>query len=231
MDEDGALARSSEFMRTRHNMNIIVQTTGGYASSINGKSEIPNKILANITRYILMKSSQKKEFWYFAYQYAIWISLRTNNRLRGDVPYFLWHVTRPSYKHIKIWGVRVYIIIGRSTRNKLDDRSHRGYFMGCAATTGVILYWKPDQPFIIHIAHHVWLDEYNYRLYIEDNQTPGYLLLRQDTESHIHHYELLNLIPCKLDLTSPPFSDTTIITYDIELPPSGKKVGFNILDD
>ena len=46
VDEYGALARSSEFMRTRHDMNIIVQTTGGYASSINGKSEIPNKILA-----------------------------------------------------------------------------------------------------------------------------------------------------------------------------------------
>ena len=29
VDEDGALARSSEFMRKCHNMNIIVQTTGG----------------------------------------------------------------------------------------------------------------------------------------------------------------------------------------------------------
>ena len=26
--------------------------------------------------------------------------------------------------YIKIWGVRVYIINGRVTRNKLDDRSH-----------------------------------------------------------------------------------------------------------
>ena len=39
------------------------------------------------------------------------------------------------------------------------------------------------------------------------------------------------MIPCELDLTSTPFSDTTIITYEIELPPSGKKVGFNLLDD
>ena len=33
VDEYGALARSLEFMRTCHNMNIIVQTTGGDASS------------------------------------------------------------------------------------------------------------------------------------------------------------------------------------------------------
>ena len=39
-DEDGALARSSEFMKTCHNMNIIVQTTGGDASSINGKLKV-----------------------------------------------------------------------------------------------------------------------------------------------------------------------------------------------
>ena len=136
-------------------MNIIVQTTGGYDSSLNGKSEIPNKTLDNITRALFLNSSHKKELWCFAYQYAIWLSRQTENRLRGDVPYFLWHGIRPSYKHIKIWGVRVYIINGSAIRKKLDDRSHRGYFMGYAATTGFILYWKPDQPFIIHRAHHV----------------------------------------------------------------------------
>ena len=72
--------------------------------------------------------------------------------------------------------------------------------MGYAATTGVILYWKPDQPFIIHRAHHIWFDEYNSRLSIEDKHTPGSLLLRQDPEDHIHNSDLINLIPCELDL-------------------------------
>ena len=61
VDEYGALARSSEFMKTCHNMKIIVQTIGGYASSLNGEIEIPNKTLANITRALLLKSSHKKE--------------------------------------------------------------------------------------------------------------------------------------------------------------------------
>ena len=67
-------------------MNIIVHTTGGDASSINGKSESPNKTLANITISLLMNSSHKKELWCFAYQYAIRLSRRTENILRGDVP-------------------------------------------------------------------------------------------------------------------------------------------------
>ena len=38
------------------------------------------------------------------------------------------------------------------------------------------------------------------------------------------------MIPCELDLTPTPFCDVTIITYDIELLPFGKGIGFNLLD-
>ena len=106
-DVDVSLARSSEFMKTCHNMNIIVQTIDGDAFSINGKSEIQNKTFANITRGLILDSSHKKELCFFAYQYYIWLSHPTENRLCGDVPYFLWNGTRPSLKHIKIWGVIV----------------------------------------------------------------------------------------------------------------------------
>ena len=127
--------------------------------------------------------------------------------------------------------MRVYIINGRATRKKLDDISHRGYLMGYEATTGVIIYWKPDQPFVIHRAHYVCFDEYNSSLSIEDKHTPGSLIIWKDPESHIHISDLINLIQCELDLTFTPFSDTQIIIYEIELPPSGKKFGFNLLDD
>ena len=42
-------------------MNIIVQTTGGDASSPNGMRESPNKTLANITETLPLNSSHKKE--------------------------------------------------------------------------------------------------------------------------------------------------------------------------
>ena len=59
--------------------------------------------------------------------------------------------------------------------------------MGYAATTGVIIYWNPDQPFAIHRYHHILFDEYNYHIYIEDKHTPGSLLLQQYPESLIHN--------------------------------------------
>ena len=46
-----------------------------------------------------------------------------------------------------------------------------------AANTGFIIYCKPYQPFVVHRSHHVWFDEYNSSLSIEDNHTPGSLLL------------------------------------------------------
>ena len=115
----------------------------------------------------------RKTIWCFPCQYAIWLYRQNENILRSGVTYLLWHGRR----HIKIWGVIVYIINECATIKKLYDRSHRGYFMWYAAPTGVILYWKPDQTFFIHIAHHVWFDEYNSRLSIEDTYTPGSLLL------------------------------------------------------
>ena len=60
VDEYGALARSSEFMKKFHNMNIIAQTIGGDTSSLNVKSESHSKTLANIIRALLLNSSHNK---------------------------------------------------------------------------------------------------------------------------------------------------------------------------
>ena len=64
--------------------------------------------------------------------------------------------------------------------------------MGYEDTAGVILYWKPDKNFVIHRYHHVWFDEYNSSLCIEDNNNTSYLLIKQDPDSLIHNSDLLN---------------------------------------
>ena len=107
MDEGDALAISDEFIRTCHYMNIITQTICGYSSSLNGNNERPNKTLNNITRAFLMKSSHKEKLWYFAYQYVIYIFHPTESRFCGGFPYLLCDRSRRSYKHIKLWGVRI----------------------------------------------------------------------------------------------------------------------------
>ena len=62
VDEDEALSISSEFMRTYHNMNIIVQNTFGDASSINGKSESPNKT-DNYSKFAHRNAQQHSRYY------------------------------------------------------------------------------------------------------------------------------------------------------------------------
>ena len=95
VDEDGALERSSEFMNICHDMNITVQTTGVDTYCLNGKISGPNKTLYNISIDILLKSRHNKEIWLFSYMFAIWLFLRNENILRGDVPYFPFHGSIP----------------------------------------------------------------------------------------------------------------------------------------
>ena len=101
--------------------------------------------------------------------------------------------------------------------------------MGYAATTGDIIDWNPDQPFVIQISYHVWFDEYNSSLSIEDNHTPGSLLIKQYPESILHHLDSINLISYELDLISTQFFYITMITNEIELPPA-REIDFNLLD-
>ena len=97
--------------------------------------------------------------------------------------------------------------------------------MGYVDTTGVIIYWKLDQPFVIHKGHHVWYDENNSSLSIKYKHSPGSWLLRQYHGIHVNNSDLLKLIQCELDIASTPFCDTKVLTYEIELPPSGKEFG------
>ena len=76
----------------------------------------------------------------------------------------------------------------------------------------------------------MWLDEYNSRLTTEEKHTPGLIILQDDTEGFLQQNPgKLNLIPCEFDLSSTPFFYIeTMITYEIELLPSGKKIGLNL---
>ena len=63
-------------------MNIIVQTTFGGSSSLNGKSESPNNTLANITKSLLMVSIHKKTI--VGYLTSILYESQDGLRVRSD---------------------------------------------------------------------------------------------------------------------------------------------------
>ena len=76
----------------------------------------------------------------------------TYNWLREDIPCLFWNDTKLQYKHMNILGVLLYIIHDIVTRNKLDNISQRTCFMVYVATTGFILYCKPNQTYNLRLT-------------------------------------------------------------------------------
>ena len=66
----------------------------------------------------------------------------------------------------------------------------------------------------------------------EDKHIPGFLLTKQDPEIFLlQNNDQMNLVPCELDLSSISLGNAKIITYELWFPPTGKKIGFNFMDD
>ena len=62
VDEYEALTGYSEFMKTCHNMNIIVQTKEGYESSLNCKREIPKRHMLISKELFYLNKVTRKNF-------------------------------------------------------------------------------------------------------------------------------------------------------------------------
>jgi hypothetical protein len=63
VDEDGALANSTEFSDFLVDRKILLDTTGGYASFLNGKIERPHRTIAQMVRSLLLNSGLPSTLW------------------------------------------------------------------------------------------------------------------------------------------------------------------------
>ena len=121
MDEDGALARCSEFCQAIIDQACILRTTGGGNSSNNGIVESGNGFDIDLIRPTLgmmhlMFGSQLPsdlhitQFWCCALQMVTFLRRRLYNRSRKDSPYFLVHGERPSIKELVIPGSLMTVV-------------------------------------------------------------------------------------------------------------------------
>jgi hypothetical protein len=87
VDEGGELARSRDFCFLVQELGLILQTTRGYASSLNGKSEVSHRLVKNMVRSILQSRGHQDDKWCSAYNYAFWLLCRLFNRRVSKTPY------------------------------------------------------------------------------------------------------------------------------------------------
>ena len=70
---------------------VIVETTGGYVSSINLKLEPPHQTIDNMVDIQLLSCGKCDDLWCLCYQYIICLIYLLINRRLDTAPIFAWH--------------------------------------------------------------------------------------------------------------------------------------------
>ena len=122
----GELYWSEYFMQICFDHEIIVKTTGGYASSMNGKVEHNPQTINNAVHIKILPLGHNNDPWCFCYQYTIFLIYCPINMWLGTPPIFSWYKTKNIYyntpfSELVIWGWEFYIINYKQGKKELDQ--------------------------------------------------------------------------------------------------------------
>ena len=229
-DEDGALARNTEFCNMLMNeLHLIIEPTHGYNSTANGKVERSHQTYHRMVRASLYTMQALlppnylppdlplERFWCLAITYAAHIKRRLISARHNDSPYYLIYKKRPNYKDLHVFGAISTII--KDEQNKLLPRGTTGLFMGYGNTTKSPLYFCLTNR-TLQRSHHLIVNDASHRERLPNIFT-----------SPTNNLPTVQLNSIKLDLLPTPFATHPIHTYEITIPHHATHAGLEILDD
>ena len=256
VDEDGALAQSSEFMgMCTAELHIAVQTTGGYNSEANGMVESPIKPVKRMMRAMIVGAGFGDEMWCFSFQYALYVLDRSYHRMLDDMPLAKWNDGNWEYnvRDLLIFGSKVYILTKPQLKKQLQVRSKKdprdyyevddedmpahvdGFFVGYASHENVLLVYDPESNKVLR-AHHAGVDEYNVRTLNGEKMSLNTVLLQdlpppiQNTNGDIDPSKI-RLVSCDLAEAPHKLDPNKCATITVSLPPATSGVGLQFDDD
>ena len=221
-DEGGELARCEELNKALvEEFNIVMQTTGGYASHLNGITERGHRTTCDSIRTSLYSAGLSDKYWCFALMHSNFINRRWCRINETKTPYEKWHNVVPSFNKLHIFGATIYV--HDHTAKKLDPKASTGIYLGYGASTSIIYYLDPLKN-TIKRTHNARIDD----LQIGGNDlTPGSRLIR-------NHANMSNIILPSMSLTlttiNSPFNQNNLFSYSVDLPPTGP-LGLNMEND
>ncbi len=221
VDEDGALANSSEFCDFLVQRHTSLETTGGYASFLNGKIERHHRTIAQMVRSMILNSGLPSTLWCYAAETAADIYRYTYHSALQMSPYEAWYGTKPHMDNLRVWGCYVYVRV--SDPKKLDNRVTRGHFLGFTKSRLIVRWYDPSTNTVKH-ASAVRFDENNTRLYPTDTLSPGALIL-SGTDPCLE--EPISYV----DIADHPHLGTKPFTVSLQLPAQDTGLGCFISTD
>jgi len=211
VDEDGALVHSLEFTEIlKVEATIMLETTGGYTSFLNGKEGRHHCTIAKNFRSMLKNSGHNKNKWCYAAETAANIYHGILHLAINTSPYYAWYNIHPSIFDSHIWGCT--ISIKDHAIKKSEDCTVSRYNMGFTKSRLLSWWWDPKTDKVKH-AYAVKFNEYNVCTSKLDLLSPSTMLL---------HGESLILFPeCNSDVSDHPHlasSPFLIAIHPLPLP-------------
>ncbi|KAG2760792.1 hypothetical protein Pcac1_g27314 [Phytophthora cactorum] len=110
---------------------IEQQTTVPYAHQTNGTSERAIRTIVTIGRSMLHHAKLDKCFWAEAAVTAIYVKNRLPSpKIEHKTPFEIVYKSKPSVKHMRVFGCRTYILTPKEKRLKWDPKARAGIFLG-----------------------------------------------------------------------------------------------------
>ncbi|KAG2761114.1 Retrovirus-related Pol polyprotein from transposon TNT 1-94 [Phytophthora cactorum] len=110
---------------------IEQQTTVPYAHQTNGTAERAIRTIVTIGRSMLHHTKLDKCFWAEAAMTAIYVKNRLPSpKIEHKTPFEIVYKSKPSVKHMRVFGCRTYILTPKEKRLKWDPKARAGIFLG-----------------------------------------------------------------------------------------------------
>lgn len=94
-----------------------------------------NRTIVDMARCLLIQSGLPTKYWGEAINTANYLRNRCPSRNHdNNTPYELWYGRQPNLEHLRVFGSKTFILRKGPGRQKLDERSIEGKFVGYSST-------------------------------------------------------------------------------------------------
>lgn len=157
--DNGTEYTSGEFNKFCEDLGIKHQFSVSYSPEQNGVSERKNRTVMEMARCMMIEKKLPKNFWAEAVHTAVYLLNRLPTRsVQGMTPVEAWFGSKPSAKHVKVFGSACYIHVPAVKRGKLDDKAEIGIFLGYAAQSKGYRVYKVEAKKVV-VCRDVKIDE------------------------------------------------------------------------
>jgi hypothetical protein len=107
-----------------------------YVHELNGVAERYNRSIMDMARCLLKEANVNRKFWPEVIKAAAYLKNRTlTNTIENKSPYEIFFGEKPSAKHLKIYGSKVFVRVPDQLRkSKWDDKAKLGILLGYTET-------------------------------------------------------------------------------------------------